>query len=53
MPVQYSVACWRAALPEGGDTVHVLAVLSRPGATPMQLQLAADTQGHIVTDTHL
>jgi hypothetical protein len=39
------VACWRAEMSEGGDTVHVLAVLSRPdAATPMRLQLAADTQ---------
>jgi hypothetical protein len=49
------VACWRAALPEGGDTVHVLAVLSRPNAaTPMQLQLAADTRlkaGRLALDT--
>jgi hypothetical protein len=49
------VACWRAALPEGGDAVHVLAVLSRPNAaTPMQLQLAADTRlkaGRLALDT--
>jgi hypothetical protein len=39
------VACWRAALAEGGDAVHVLAVLSRPdAAAPMRLQLGADVQ---------
>jgi hypothetical protein len=49
------VACWRAEMSEGGDTVHVLAVLSRPdAATPMRLQLAADTQlqaGRLTVDT--
>jgi uncharacterized protein DUF3540 len=39
------VACWRGALPEGGDAVHILAVLSRAdAAAPMRLQLAADAE---------
>ncbi|NRF66454.1 DUF3540 domain-containing protein [Aquincola sp. S2] len=35
------VACWRAALPEGGDAVHIVAVLARPDAAAVQrLKLA-------------
>ena len=51
------VACWRAEVPGAtgaADAVHVLAVLSRPSATPMQLQLAADTRieaGRLALDT--
>ena len=51
------VACWRAEVPgaaDAADAVHVLAVLSRPSATPMQLQLAADTRlkaGRLALDT--
>lgn len=38
------VACWRAMSAEGGDTVHVLAVLERAdAAAPMHLALAPDT----------
>lgn len=51
------VACWRAEVPgavAAADAVHVLAVLSRPSASPMQLQLAADTRlkaGRLALDT--
>lgn len=39
------VACWRAVSDDGGDAVHVLAVLERADATaPMRVALAADTE---------
>lgn len=39
------VACWRCVSDDGGDAVHVLAVLERAtAAAPMRLQLAPETE---------